>query len=170
MRARRGRFLHGTNATHQVTSIRTRNISVCCAMSCNGILLYIPQTKPLNGNSFQQFLTRLIVELRQRQFMRMTIIMDNVPFHKCIAGRAIIEDAGHAISFLLPYSQFLNPIENMFSKWKQAVRMTRPESEVYLFQKIEDGAQLVTGEDCNGFFRNMLNYIRRGLLREIILD
>jgi transposase len=170
MRARRGRSLRGTNAVHQVASIRSRNISVCCAMNNTGILFYEAQTRAYNGVFFQQFLMRLMVQLQQRQLMATTIIVDNVPFHKCIAGRAIVADAGHSIAFLPPYSPFLNPIENMFSKWKQAVRMTRPESEADLFQKIEEGAQLVTGEDCSGFFRNMLDYIRRGLLQEIIED
>ena len=33
---------------------------------------------------------------------------------------------GHRVLYLPPYSPFLNPIENMFSKWKEYVRRERP--------------------------------------------
>jgi transposase len=41
--------------------------------------------------------------------------MDNVPFHKNMKVKNIIEAAGHNILLLPPYSPFLNPIER--KKW-----------------------------------------------------
>ena len=52
--------------------------------------------------------------------------MDNVAFHKNKEVKAIAEAKRHIIIFLPPYSPFLNPIENMFSKWKQVIRAKRP--------------------------------------------
>ena len=46
------------------------------------------------------------------------------------------------------YSPFLNPIENVFSKWKNYVRKERCNNENELFQKIDDGLKLVTQKDC----------------------
>ena len=54
-------------------------------------------------------------ELNQRS----TIIMDNATFHKTAATRQIIEQAGHTILFLPPYSPDFNPIEQDFAIMKR---------------------------------------------------
>ena len=43
-------------------------------------------------------------------------IMENVRFHKIKIVQDLILDYGHIILYLNPYSPFLNPIENVFSK------------------------------------------------------
>ncbi|KAI5154465.1 hypothetical protein ENBRE01_3387, partial [Enteropsectra breve] len=70
--------------------------------------------------------------------------------------------------YLPPYSPFLNPIENMFAKWKQTVRRMRIQDEDDLIVAIQDGSRLISPADCNGFFRNMIGYLPRCLLKEEI--
>ena len=43
--------------------------------------------------------------------------MDNAAFHKRLETKKVLEDAGHSMIFLPPYSPDLNPIEK---KWAQA--------------------------------------------------
>lgn len=59
----------------------------------------------------------------------MTFVTDNVRFHhsKCIEDE--IEKAEHKLEFLPPYSSFLNPIDNVFSKWKGAVKGGNPKDK-----------------------------------------
>lgn len=45
------------------------------------------------------------------------IVMDNASFHKRSDSKRLIEQAGHTLLFLPPYSPDLNPIEH---KWAQA--------------------------------------------------
>jgi len=45
------------------------------------------------------------------------VVMDNAAFHKSEKTRELIENHGHKIEFLPPYSPDLNPIEH---KWAQA--------------------------------------------------
>lgn len=45
------------------------------------------------------------------------IVMDNATFHKRADSQQLIEQAGHSLLFLPPYSPDLNPIEH---KWAQA--------------------------------------------------
>lgn len=52
----------------------------------------------------------------------MTIIMDNARFHKSPQTRKIIEDAGHRLLFLPPYSPDLNPIEHRWFPLKNTAR------------------------------------------------
>lgn len=50
------------------------------------------------------------------------IIMDNASFHKRSDTKALIEQQGHILEFLPPYSPDLNPIEH---KWAQAKAIRR---------------------------------------------
>lgn len=50
------------------------------------------------------------------------IVMDNAAFHKSSAVKSIIEQAGHILEYLPPYSPDLNPIEK---KWAQAKTIKR---------------------------------------------
>ena len=48
-----------------------------------------------------------------------TIIMDNATFHKTALTRQLIEEAGHTLLFLPPYSPDFNPIEKDFAIMKR---------------------------------------------------
>ncbi len=48
-----------------------------------------------------------------------TIIMDNATFHKTVLTRQLIEEAGHTLLFLPPYSPDFNPIEKDFAIMKR---------------------------------------------------
>jgi len=50
------------------------------------------------------------------------IVMDNAAFHKTQDTRDQIEDAGHTLEYLPPYSPDLNPIEH---KWAQSKNLRR---------------------------------------------
>ena len=50
------------------------------------------------------------------------IVMDNARFHKSEETREIIEDHGHQLLFLPPYSLDLNPIENYWAILKGKLR------------------------------------------------
>jgi transposase len=65
------------------------------------------------------------------------LIMDNVAFHKSIECREVIESSNFHLMFLPPYSSFPNPIENMFSKWKNLVKRLNPSNEEALMDFIK---------------------------------
>ena len=48
------------------------------------------------------------------------IVMDNATFHKSAEMQKAIEDSGHTLLYLPPYSPDLNPIEK---KWAQAKKI-----------------------------------------------
>ena len=94
----------------------------------------------------------------------------NVPFHKCKNIKEFVEANGHMIMLLPPYSPFLNPIENLFSKWKGIIKSARCMSEDDLLRAIQKGVTEISAEDCSGFYRNMFKYMSRCLKNEIITD
>lgn len=50
------------------------------------------------------------------------VVLDNASFHKGALMQAMIEEAGHTLFYLPPYSPDLNPIEK---KWAQAKAVRR---------------------------------------------
>lgn len=170
MRVTRGRSLVGTPATQNVPSIRSRNISVCCAINKNGIILYETQPTPYKTTSFFTYITNLITNLRNRQIDNAIFIMDNVRFHKSETIISLINQNNYGLLYLAPYSPFLNPIENMFSKWKNIVKRANPVNENDLMNAIHGGANLIREDDCNGYFRHMASYIPRCISSEVIND
>ncbi|KAI5152145.1 hypothetical protein ENBRE01_2602, partial [Enteropsectra breve] len=170
MRTRGGRSLRGTTPVHVVPGLRSRNVSVCCAMNKNGIVSYKAQTRAYNSEYFTIFMQDLLREIRDSGIHEAVFVMDNVPFHKVDAIKNLIVGAGFELIFLPPYSPFLNPIENMFSKWKQTVRSMRVQNEESLIAAIHSGSVIISPDDCRGFFRNMIGYLPRCLLKEEIRD
>lgn len=169
MRGRYGRSLIGTPAIKTVSSIRSRNISICCAINKNEIIHYFAQTKPFNTSFFSTFIIQLCNKLKQKQIANCILIMDNIAFHKVSIVKELILNYGHQFLFLPPYSPFLNPIENAFSKWKEFIRRNNPNTEQELISLIESGANAISTENCNNFYRHMLGYIPR-CLRELAIE
>ena len=170
MRCRRGRSLRGTRAVHVVNGLRTRNMSACCVMSRGGILKHSVQPRAFNTESFIQFVEELMTLLDETHVVGAVLIMDNVPFHRNIRVRQLIEDRGHRLLLLPPYSPFLNPIENGFSKWKGIVREGRARSEEVLLGLIEDGHRAITADDCAGYYRHVFRFLPRCIRGEPIIE
>lgn len=170
LRSRHGRSLKGCRAVHTVSQLRARNISVCCAMNKYTILKYHVQTVPYNTMNFKSFVQNLISDIASLGYGPSVLIMDNVPFHKSNTIRDVVEDNGHEILFLPPYSPFCNPIENMFSKWKQSIRQAAPSNEEELFQLINNVDNLISSEDCSSYYRHMFGFISKCINREHIID
>ena len=170
MRSKRGRSFRGTNAVETVAGIRSRNISVCCSMTKSGIANYNVQVTPYNTITFKAFISSLLQYIETNRVGKSAIIMDNVAFHKNRDVKAMIEVKGHIVLFLPPYSPFLNPIENMFSKWKQAIRREKPNNEKKLFELIENVNSIISGDDCAGYYRHMIGFLPKCLKREPITE
>ena len=61
--------------------------------------------------------------------------MDNATFHKRKDTTELIEDAGHTILWLPPYSPDLNPIEQTWAWVKKIRQKNRMDDIDLLFQK-----------------------------------
>ena len=74
---------------------------------------------PINRLAFQAYVEQVLVpELSPGDI----VVMDNLSAHKVSGVREAIEAAGAEVLYLPPYSPDLNPIETVFSKFKQLLR------------------------------------------------
>jgi transposase len=76
-----------------------------------------------------------------------------------------VEGRRYRIAFLPPYSPQLNPIEEVFSKWKGRVRGSGCNNNAELLNAISHSSEQITSEDCAGFFAHMRMFISRALER-----
>jgi transposase len=157
----RGRSFRGTRATKTIPRLRARNISVCCTMMYTGMLHYQKQDRAFNKESFLVFLDGLFAKLAEKGMRNVKIIMDNVPFHRAGEIKGKITSFGHVWNHLLPYSPFLNPIENMFAEWKNMIRSLEYHSEQELLNNIDSTFSMLSGKHCLSYYRHMLNMVAR---------
>ena len=74
--------------------------------------------------------------------------MDNASIHTPIKVRELVENRGYKCLYLPPYSPFLNPIEDFWSKVKAGIRQTALTADDRLSDRICDSVQMVIRADC----------------------
>ncbi|KII62830.1 hypothetical protein RF11_09007 [Thelohanellus kitauei] len=159
MICRYGRELTGVRATRVVPTLRSRNYSVACTMSCEGMVNFKIRERAYNAECFLEYLLEIFEIFQAREISEVYLVMDNVPFHKTALVQNTIRAFNHVPIYLPPYSPFLNPIENLFSKWKGLVRQANSRTADELFSSIEASSTNITSNDCPGFYRHMESYL-----------
>jgi len=168
MRVTKGRSLVGTTPIVMVPNLRSKNISVCCAMSRNEMLFSKVSHKSYNALKFEEFITSLCDILSMKNLDKCIFIMDNVAFHKCSSIRNVIENMGHVVNYLPPYSPSLNPIEKAFQKWKNYVKRENCVSQEMLEYAMNTGFSQILPEDCDSFYRDMKKNVRLAIERKLL--
>lgn len=117
-RRRRGRNVMGKRATVDVPGQRGANITMCAAISVDGLQLHKAIIGPYNSARLIVFLDELFERLsaereQERQNAPVYVIVwDNVAFHHSRQVTEWFTAHPRMMSlFLSPYSPFLNPIE-----------------------------------------------------------
>ncbi len=81
------------------------------------------------------------------------VIFDNLAAHLRPEVTAAIESAGASVSPLPPYSPDFNPIEEMFSKFKECLRRLGARAKNHLYDAIGETLREVTLQDILDWFR-----------------
>lgn len=166
MRKRYGRAPIGETPRKSVTTVRSKNFSVCAAMRKEGLISFKIQEEAYNRETFFNFIRDLILQITEMNLKNMTFIFDNVPFHKMNSIKEIIISSGNFLLFLPPYSPQLNPIEEAFSAWKEGIRSRNCQNKDDLCSAIHAEANRITTEACIGFFRHMNFFLIKAIAKE----
>lgn len=96
------------------------------------------------------------------------LVLDNASIHKGMEVQEWVKGRGYQVLFLPPYSPFLNPIEEFWSKSKAVVDKDplsiRKNSK--LSDRIEVAYQKITREDCQAWIRHSLTFWPRCIAKE----
>ena len=97
-------------------------------------------------------------------------VMDNAMIHHYNGLRELQISNRREFLYLPAYSPFLNPIENVFSKWKNFVIRGTATNEAELKELIRIGFNDISNNDCDSFYRKMLSYLIKCDRREVIIE
>ena len=78
--------------------------------------------------------------------------MDNLPGHKGLKVRQLIEAVGASLLYLPPYSPDFNPIENAFAKLKALLRKAAERTVEGLWSAIGQLIDLITPQQIKNLF------------------
>jgi transposase len=82
------------------------------------------------------------------------VCMDNLSSHLPPTIREAIESAGARLLYLPSYSPDFNPIENLWSKVKEALRAAAQRTVQAVGEAVTRAFTAVTAQDCQGYFSN----------------
>lgn len=147
-----------------------QKFSICAAMNSTSLFFYEAQDSNYNTDHFTSFLSQFMTHLEENDLRGVHIFMDNARFHHAQEVQKIVSEKAHHLHFVPAYSCFLNPIENLFNQLKFYVKRKRPDCADKVFEAVELASQVISAEDCQNYFKNMLSYIDRCLAKETIYN
>jgi transposase len=126
-------------------------LTFLAALRVDGITAPCVFNGPINGESFLLYVEQFLVPtLRPGDI----VIMDNLGSHKADATRQAIAKTGAKLLFLPPYSPDLNPIEQTFSKIKNALRKAMGRSITEVEDALKQTLEAIKPDECRNYFRN----------------
>lgn len=139
----------GDRAVCRRPAARGSNISIVGALDAAGIVAFDARDGAYDGERFIMFLEcKLIPKLRDGDI----VFMDNVRFHKVDGIREKIEATGAKLHYLPPYSPEMNPIEEVWSFFKNLMRRASARNLSNLVDALVTAMVAVTRELAGAFF------------------
>ena len=126
------------------------SVTVIAAIGLDGIRAPLAFPGGTNAAIFQTYVEQALVPaLRPGD----VVIFDNLAAHLRAEVTEAIERAGASVLPLPPYSPDFNPIEEMFSKFKECLRRLGARAKDHLYDAIGEALREVTLQDIQGWFR-----------------
>jgi transposase len=127
------------------------SVTVIAALGADGVRAPLAFEGAVNAPTFLAYVERVLVPALHRGDV---VIFDNLSSHLSPDVTAAIERAGASVLPLPPYSPDFNPIEEMFSKFKEFLRRVGARAKEHLYDAIGEGLREVTPQDILGWFRH----------------
>ncbi|XP_074603938.1 uncharacterized protein LOC141857343 [Brevipalpus obovatus] len=165
-----GRSKRGERANLPVSALKGQTFSICAAMNSKCLYLYEAKETPYEHLSFKDFLKTLFEYFERDGIEKAYIVMDNVRFYHHAEIESLLAGTSHEIVYLPAYSPFLNPIENLFNQLKYYVKITRPKTADEVFNAVRLSSEVVSEQNCQNYYSNMMKYIPKCMAFEDILN
>ncbi len=128
------------------------SVTVIAAMGLNGIRAPLAFPGGTTAATFQSYVEQVLVPALRKGDV---VIFDNLAAHLRPEVTEAIERTGARVLPLPPYSPDFNPIEEMFSKFKEALRRLGARAKDHLYDAIGEALSGVTIQDILGWFRQV---------------
>jgi transposase len=152
-----GRCKRGQRLVAAVPHGHWKTTTFIGALRANGLTAPAVFDGAINGESFLARVEQVLVPtLRPGDI----VIVDNLPSHKVDGVQTAIEAAGSAeLRYLPSYSPDLNPIEQLFAKFKMCLRKLAARSVEALWTAIGDTVAAFKPGECERYLRHS-GYVR----------
>jgi transposase len=128
-----------------------KNLSVCTALSLEGVTAVMSIEGAIDRLAFEQYVERILAPtLTPRQI----VIMDRLSVHKQAAVRRAIEAQGAHLLFLPSYSPDFNPAELAISVIKAALRRVEAKTREALDAALPATLDEVSPQEALNMFRH----------------
>jgi transposase len=139
----------GVRASAPAPVNRGENMTVIAALTLEGVGPRLRFDGAMTADRFVGYVRHVLgPALRPGQI----VVMDNLRAHHASGVRAAIEARGATVLHLPPYSPDFNPIEEAFSKVKQALRRAEPRTDDDLRTATWTAFATITSTDAAGWF------------------
>ncbi|XP_061561327.1 uncharacterized protein LOC133417554 isoform X2 [Phycodurus eques] len=174
---RKGKRFIGQRATVTAPEQRGANITMCAAISNDGVLCHTAIIGPLNTERLIVFLDSLLRRLippgegepSGSGVPSYVVVWDNVDFHRSdLVNEWFADRPRMTMQFLPAYSPFLSPIEEFFSTWRWQVLDCHSHRGMSLLDAMNASCQAINAETCQGWIRRARRFFPRCIAREDI--
>jgi len=151
MARRYGRCLKGQRLLCKEPFGHWKTTSFTAALRHDGITAPLVLDGSMNGEIFRAYVEQFLVPTLKKDDI---VIMDNLPSHKVAGIREAIENAGAKLLYLPPYSPDINPIEQVFSKFKSLLRSAAARTVNDLWEVIATVVDDFSPRECAAYLKN----------------
>jgi transposase len=147
----RGRAPRGERVIGRVPLGEWKTITYVAGLRHNGLTAPMVIEGPMTGEVFRAYVQQCLVPTLRRNDI---VVMDNLRAHKVAGIEEAIERAGASARYLPKYSPDLNPIELVYSKFKDYLRKAAERTVAGLRRAIRKFGPLVGAAECASYFRH----------------
>jgi transposase len=146
-----GRSPRGQRLVGSVPHGHWKTLTYVAALRIGGLTANFVIDGAMNGTSFLTYVEQVLVPTLRKGDI---VFADNLPAHKVVGVREAIEAAGATFRYLPAYSPDLNPIEQVFSKLKAALRKGAARTVTRLVKLIGRLTTTLAPEECANYFQH----------------
>lgn len=140
---------------------RAENLSILAGISYHGVEgVSVKIVKGgTTGEIFKDFVSGIMKKLDDTNAGPHFFVMDNASIHKSPVVKELFKNSNHQMCLLPPYSPFLNPIEECFSKLKTLVkRKPNLRGSEKLIEHIRQSTYEISQENCKGWIDHSIQF------------
>ncbi len=128
-----------------------RTTTFLAALRHDGIAAPMTLDGPMDGETFKAWTEQFLAPVLKPGDL---VIMDNLPAHKVTGIREAIEAQDAHLLYLPPYSPDLNPIEQVFAKFKALLRKAAARTVDKLWDEIGTALRAFTPQECAAYLKH----------------
>jgi transposase len=147
----RGRAPCGQRLVYDVPHAHYHTTTFLAALRTTGLTAPLVIDGAINGELFRGYIEQHLAPTLKTGDI---VVMDNLNAHKVAGVAAAIEGVGAEVWYLPPYSPDLNPIEQVFAKFKGLVRSAAQRTVEGLWKCCGELLDRFTQTECRNYLRH----------------